>query len=235
MLAIGLLLAGAGPAQALTLGFEEFVHGEFIDASQGVVITTENFHPLPYHPDQAVAFDTLRTPTSDPDLEQRDGWSTGNLAAQNVRLGNIMIIQENNFCENMICVDPDDEAHNAAGTITLDYSAIGTFETFAFDLVDVEGMNSEDGSVEFLLNGASVNYFDFDTFLSLGQGVVWGNNSANHIDLGNVGAFDTVVITLGGSGGVDNVMTSEVPEPSTLVLCSLGLAGITAVGRRRQR
>jgi hypothetical protein len=46
-----------------------------------------------------------------------------------------------------------------------------------------------------------------------------------------VGEFDEVVITLGGSGGVDNIVTL-VPEPSTLALLSLGL-GVLLLARPR--
>ena len=61
--------------------------------------------------------------------------------------------------------------------------------------------------------------------------MVYGNNSANRIDLGLIGKFDEVLITMGGSGGIDRV-TTNVPEPNTLALCGLGLAALTSLRRR---
>ena len=96
-----------------------------------------------------------------------------------------------------------------------------------FDIVDLDLITAENGSIEFLLAGAQTAIVGFDEF----TGVTWGDNSANHIDLGEVGAYDEIVITMGGSGGVDNLLMT-VPEPGTLALTSLGLVGL-AVRRRR--
>ena len=223
---------GASPASALTLDFEEFTHGEIVDESHGVLIATENLNNAAGHPDLGIAFDTARTGTADPDLEQGAGWAGGNLAGDNTPLDHILIVQENDLgCAiDSICDDPDDEGGRPAGRFTLDYSDLGTFQTFAFDLVDVESAAMENGSVEFLLAGAQVDFFSFDQFL----GVSYGDRTANRVDLALVGEFDEVVITLGGSGGVDNVATS-VPEPSTLALLSLGLGTLFFARPRKRR
>jgi hypothetical protein len=231
---IGMLAAlgiafGAFPADALTIDFEEFSRGAIVGESHGVLITTENFNDAPGHPDLGIAFDTTETGTADPDLQQGAGWAGGNLAADTV-LHHILVVQENDFlCEiDSICDDPDDERRRPAGSFTLDFSQLGTFQTFAFDLVDVERAETANGSVEFLLEGVQVDSVTFDEFL----GLTYGNRTANHVDLGLVGEFDEVVITMGGSGGVDNIVTF-VPEPSTLSLFGLGLAGLIVAGRRR--
>ena len=238
LLAVLALATTAGPAAALTLDFDDvgegFVHGSKVDASQGVTITTLNFNPATGHPNQAVAFDTTRTgPTADPDLQQGSGWAKGNLAPATV-LDNILIIQENTTgCTTGVCTDPDDEGRRAAGSFTLDFDPSGLgirFQTFAFDLVDVEGASMENGSVEFLLGGSQVGLFDFDHFLTLGQSVDYGNRSANRVDLGIVGEYDEVVITMGGSGGVDNILVL-VPEPRSFALLGLGLVGLALLGR----
>lgn len=223
---------GAFPAGALTIDFEEFTHGEIVEESHGVIIVTENFNAAAGHPDLGIAFDTTRTGTADPDLQQGAGWAGGNLAADNTVLGHILVVQENDIgCAfDSICNDPDDEGIRPAGSFTLDFSALGTFQTFAFDLVDVESAVMENGSVEFLLGGTQVDIFTFDEFL----GVSFGDRTANRVDLGLVGEFDHVVITMGGSGGVDNVVTF-VPEPGTLSLLGLGLAGLLLTRRRWRR
>jgi len=224
-------------AQALTLDFEEFVHGEVVSTParanyKGVVITIDNFEAG--HPDLGIAFDSENEiNTADPDLERGTSWAAGNLLPETV-LGNILIIQENNVdCDGGVCSDPDDEARRQAGTITLSLAPLLTpFSLFEFDLIDLDEITAENGSIEFLLGGVQASIFDFDEF----TGVTWGDNSANHIDpsdLREIGAYDEIVITLGGSGAVDNLFMS-VPEPSTLALTSLGLSGLAVVGRRRK-
>jgi len=235
------LLAGsallfATSANALTLDFEEFVHGSIVTSSQGVVITTENFDNTAGHPDLGVAFDSVNgAPTTDPDLLQGAGWTSGNLAPNTV-LDNLLIVQENDNCTLVLCSDPDDQA-GLGGQFIFDFSAVDEFETFAFDLVDHEGAGGgETGSIEFYLNGGQVGgTISFNDFLGLVQGVVFGDNSANHIDLGTVGLFDEVRIAIRGSGAIDNIdVTNDIiPEPNTMALCGIGLVMLAAAGRKR--
>jgi hypothetical protein len=233
LLGAGIALALAAPAGALTLDFEEFVHGEIVTSHKGVLITAENFDDTAGHPDIAVAFDSLSPdPTTDPDLLQGAGWTTGNIPSSE-ELGKLLIIQENDDCTATICSDPDDQA-GVGGQITLDYSDLGTFNTFRFDLVDHEGGASESGSVQFLLGGVQVgSVFAFDAF----AGVTYGDNSANRIDVLDVVdgiEFDEVVIAIRGSGAIDNIVTMmPIPEPNSMALCGMGLVMLAVVGRRR--
>ena len=50
-------------------------------------------------------------------------------------------------------------------------------------------------------------------------------------DYCGIEGIDKVVIELGGSGAIDNLTFSHVPEPSTLLLSALGLAGLGAARR----
>ena len=228
----GVVCFGAAPAHALLLDFEElaFAHGDVVTLSQGVTITTENF--VAAHPDLGVAFDTTQLHTADLDLQATGGWDFGNLGP-NALLGNILIVQENDAgCDTGTCTSPDDEGARPAGSFSLDFDQLGIFESFSFDLVDVEDAVLENGSLQFLLGGNPVEFFSFASFLGLGQDVEYGNNSANHVDLGQVGAYDQVVITMGGSGGVDNIL-AEAAEPSAALLL-LGV-GLALVHHRRRR
>jgi hypothetical protein len=231
--AAALMFAAPASAIPLVLNFEEFVHGEIVTISQGVIITTENFDNSAGHPDIAVAFDSnFGGATTDPDLLRGAGWTAGNLPS-NTDLGNLLIVQENNNCGISICSDPDDQA-GPGGQFTFDYSNLGSFDTFSFDLIDHEPNIGETGSIEFFLNGQSLGAATaFSSFV----GVTYGGNSANRIDFGTIAEFDKVVIALRGSSAIDNLVASPVlvPEPNTMALGGLGLVMLASVGRKRDR
>ena len=56
--------------------------------------------------------------------------------------------------------------------------------------------------------------------------VIFGDNSANHLDIVSGIKFDRVVARLGGSGGIDNVTASAVPEPSAAFLFLVGAVSV---------
>lgn len=231
-----LTTSSAAWAGTITFDFEEFGHGDVVTASQGATISTLNFHPNASHPDLGVAFDTTASGTSDRDLEQGGGWARGNLAPSTA-LGNLLIVQENSAgCDTGTCSDPDDEGRRPGGSFTIELAGLGlgSFDEFAFDIVDVEDRSAENGSIEFFLGAALTSSYDFDDFLALGQGVVFGNNSANHVDLGRVGPYDTIVITMGGSGGIDN-LEATMPEPGAALLFALGCTTVAVTRRLRRR
>jgi hypothetical protein len=69
---------------------------------------------------------------------------------------------------------------------------------------------------------------------------LFGNHSANRFEpllASEFGfaSFDRAEIVFAGSGGVDNIEFEPVPEPSTVVLLSLGLLGFAVQHRLRQR
>jgi hypothetical protein len=234
-LVAGVLLAS--PALALTLDFEEFGHGDIVTGSQGVVITTTNTGG---GPDLGVAFDTDETGTADEDLQFNspsiaggsDGWTMGNLSPD-THLGNVLIIQEHSkTCDTVLCTDPDDEGSRPAGSIDLDFSALGSFSEFSMDLVDVESSTAEPGSVVFYLGDVQVASVGFMDFLS-DPTVVYGDNSANRISVLSGVRYDRVTVNLGGSGAIDNVTAAAVPEPSAALLFALGALAVGRGARRR--
>ena len=225
------LLIGAGmalialPAASLELDFAEFGHGDVITSSQGVTITTTN---IGGGPDLGVAFDSNLSGTRDRDLERGSGFSGGNAAGSD--FGNLLIIQENNTgCATGTCSAPDDEGSRPAGSIALDFSSLGSFDEFSFVLVDVESVTAEDGRIDFLSGGTEVASRGFTSFPGGGSGVSYGDNSANLIDVLSGISFDEVLITLGGSGGIGEIVvgnggSAPVPEPSAALLFGLGAA-----------
>jgi hypothetical protein len=79
----------------------------------------------------------------------------------------------------------------------------------------------------------TVASFSFSEFLGLGQGVQFGNNSANRIDLGGVGPFNAFEIRMGGSGGsTTSRRTARSARARERALLTLGLAAIAFAQRR---
>jgi hypothetical protein len=233
---LALSLLGASAAQALSLDFESLSHGEVVKAGLGDV-QIDALNPNRGF-DLAVGFDTSLSGTADLDLEMGGGWSSGNIAGE--RLGTILILQENDLgCDVGICSNPDDEGRRPAGDLSF---AFGTSVLdFGLDLVDIDNALVEDGSLEFFDGAASVT-ISFAEFIDpksafYDDTIEFGNNSANRISPLSAKALgleeiDGVTVHLGGSGGVDNLTGTIVPEPSTAILSLLGLMGLASVGRR---
>ena len=56
--------------------------------------------------------------------------------------------------------------------------------------------------------------------------VIFGDNNANHLDIVSGIRFDRVVVRLCGSGGIDNLTASAVPEPSAVLLFLIGTVAV---------
>ena len=195
-----------------------------------------------------MGFDSRESNTSDRDLQASlpgpDYWSTGNI--KNLDLGIILILQENKVgCESGtgICSDPDDEGHRPAGYLGFDFDI--PVRDFGFDLIDIESITAEHATIELidkLADGSTLSQtVELMEYLDMGSlrydaSIVFGDNSANRfaaITAASVGLdeLDRVVLHLGGSGAIDNIQGTVVPEPGTALLIALGLAGL-AVRRR---
>jgi hypothetical protein len=228
-------------ASALPLDFEEFVHGQVVTSSQGVVIITNNFKKTF---DLGVAFDTSRLNTADPDLEgpPLTDWDGGNLAPD-VALGKILIIQENRTgCADFVCNLPDDEGGRPPGSF--EFRLAGPVLAFGFDVVDIEGL-VEQGTITFYEGPLSktVAFLDLTTpgNAFYDPTVQFGNHTANRIrpftarSLG-LTLIDRVIIVMGGSGGVDNLTAAAVvPEPGAAALLGGIALGALALVRRGLR
>ena len=235
-------LLAAGPAAATTvIDFEGFAHGTVLSTQiGGLTITVDN---VGGGPDLGVIFNTAETGTSDADLEgpPNSSWAAGNLAP-GTELNNILIIQENSTgCGDGVCDDPDDEGSRPAGTIQIDFDFNIDFDEFGYDHVDNEGTPSPEGtSITFALGGvnlATVNYAQYTNGSAFNvTGWVFGNHTANRVPVGTFsslsGSFNRIIISMGGSGGIDNLV---VPEPTTALLIGMGLLGMAAGARWRSR
>ena len=251
------LAAEAAYALPTVLDFESLVHGEIVGGQfsvrHGVTISAINIgedHNL------AIAFDSTLTGTADPDLE--DPWifngNTGNIP-EGTLLGKVLIISENNVRDkdnDNLIASPDDEGSRPAGSIFFDFDF--PLAEIGFDLIDVEGPGEFEPDVDggffatFFTGGtelASVGFGDFidNTSLFFDSTVTYGNNLANRISpisasALSIAAFDRVEINFGGSAAIDNltwtpVPGTPIPEPSSLALFGVAVAGL--VSRRRSR
>lgn len=251
-LAVAVLACSSAPADIID--FEGLATGQIVDSeysSIGVTIavnnrnrgpnTSEAFDDIAPGVDIGVVFDTSSPTGGDWDLATPS--SGGNL--EGVSLGNILIIEENQTDGNgdgIIDGPPDDEGGRPAGTIYLLFD--DPISSIGFDLIDIEVAESELGwFAAFFSDGTEIGTVVFSDLAglvhSMGE-IEFGDNTANRIDpffasdFGESG-FDEVQLRLGGSGGIDNIIFEHpVPEPATLSLMAMGLAGAAWRGRRRK-
>jgi hypothetical protein len=237
ILAVFASFASLAHAQlGITFGAQS--HGQIItnqfEASEGLTISANNL-ARPF--DLAIIFDTTRTGTADPDLEGPP-WKGGNLPS-NTNFGNALILAENDvdaIAPFGVLDDPDDEGTRPAGDLIFQYNRQLT--AFGFDIIDVEGVMDENGKVSFFRQGVQQAQVNFSQLVAPGPffdaTISFGDHSINRIkpftaaQLG-ITSFDRVVVRLGGSGALDNIV---VPEPTALSILSIGALVLTRHRRR---
>lgn len=232
---VTLFLCGIAGGDVITFDDVGLVHGEIVTTQiPGLTISAINLSG----PDIAAVFDTGVTGSRDDDLEGPP-WSGGNLPGlDSLELGNVLFIAENDIDvdEDDVLDFPDDEGGRPAGDLIFKLSS--TRSSFGFDLIDVEGVGIGDEPGQFatfFMGGAPVSTILFEDFLLGGahdQGAIFGNNTVNRIAPINVGPYDEIVVRLGGSGALDNLVL--LPAPGALALMGLGL-GLLSLSRRRAR
>ncbi|MEM7366707.1 MAG: PEP-CTERM sorting domain-containing protein, partial [Pseudomonadota bacterium] len=233
-----LIYASASVATPLTFDDNGFVHGSVVNSQiNGVTISANN---VGGGPNLAVAFDSTETGTRDSDLE--DAWSGGNIDSNEV-LGMLLIIQENSVDNNGdgIMDNPDDEGSRPAGSLIFDFDM--SILEIGFDLVDIEDVDNEPGKVVTVRTADNqIGELTFEDLAMMDSTIQFGDNSANRISLLSAvdfglaedSVFNSVEFELGGSGALDNIVYTAVPEPSVLALFGMGLAAV-GLARRRQR
>lgn len=227
---IAATVLAAGVAHADVITFDGLSHGEVVTnqySQMGVSIWAVNFNK-PF--DAAVAFDTNRIGTADPDLE----FSARGVGNLDERSGNVLIIQENDTgLIGGLASNPDDEGMRAAGQIVLEFDF--DLRSFGFDVLDLDDTTLEATSVQFFAGESLVKEYEFSEFVNdpiRYAGVAFGDRSANRIDpLGSELAFNKVVFNVGGSMAFDSFNYTPVPAPSAL----MALTGLGLVSGRRRR
>jgi hypothetical protein len=227
----GSLLA-ASLSSAAVLDFEGYAHGQIID-SQYQPLVTISANNLSSGPDLAVAFDSTRSNTADPDLQDpfyNNAADKANRVNQ-FRPGNILIIQENsNGCADRICNSPDDEGSRPAGSITFDFGS-NVINLTSIDFFDIEGAETAPNAIKlFNKEGSEIHLNQFyvpDT---------GGNNLWKQVVF-NAAGISKVEVNFGGSGALDNFVysISEVPVPAAAFLFAPALLGFMGLRRKAKK
>ena len=240
LLVTGAAIAWAGTATATVLDFEGFGAGQIIDNEYDGV-TISGVTNLAASPDVAIIFDTDNIVNGiDADLgapfighvielpgdNQPIALTSVETSFEDFYPGNVLILQENEPCNQDFCDVPDDAA--AGGMFTFEWDTPVNLESI--DFFDIERHEA----------GAPIEAWRIAMFNGNGEELAgnWlvpetgGDNTWARLmlDATNVSRLE---ITLAGSGAIDNITFTRVPLPGVAWLFFPGLAMLGLKLRRR--
>lgn len=196
------------------IDFESYPRGTILSEVYGkngagpVAVVGRN--PLVPAPNAAMIFDSSSPTGGDPDLGTPNqdfggpgigtGGESGSPYENAVALGKLLIITED-FDSN----DPDD-ADLRGGMFTFNFSALDNVTVYSMHILDVEAVES----------AATVTFFDSDNVM-IGSSFTLpktGNNGVFNFAFGQgVSGVAKMIVTINGSGAIDNITFSAEPPP----------------------
>jgi hypothetical protein len=212
------------------------------EAGVGVSISAESHRGGRKVIDLAVGFDSSASNTRDSDLEEQFTPVGNDLDGSSVSsggYGNILIVQSSEDkgtrrCKNAadVCNKADDEAYG--GKLRFDFS-----ETVVLLGMHVFDTEESDGNVRFLDD--SGNDIANNAVIQLAE---VGDSSVGFLSFGDGVEARTMIVTLTGSGAIDNIRgnriaeaggtnTASVSEPATMASFAMGLLLLGLIRRRR--
>lgn len=232
-------------------------HSSTSSANVGVNISAKNYHGLSAQdvPDEGeflsgpgnaglpLLFNTHLWNTADTDLEDvfkaaGNPLDPGLDPNQRYRPGHILILSENfvgddpGECDDDRCSPVNDEGSRPAGELIFVFDA--PVDLVSLDLFDIEGTETDPP-------GEILFFSDADDDSSLFEIVglpSTGDRKWNRVTFSpNITGVERMIVKLGGSGGIDNVVgrfTTQVAEPGSIGLFASGLA-MLGIARHRRR
>lgn len=231
------LLSFVGSAQSAIIDFEGFDAGVIIDneylTSHGVTVSGTN--NVRQTSNVATVFDSNDFTGGDDDLAapfyQSDDTNENNPFTP----GNILVIHEHaSECDGTVCTDPDDEGTKIKGEASgyFEFSFLEQVTLNSVDFFDIEynESNAPKFSIELFSDDAfNVAIFENEFFVP----DTGGDNTWDRLSFTDVTGVMSMRINLGGSGAIDNINFTPVPEPSSMFLSVLCLLGYRVLSKKR--
>ncbi len=176
------------------IDFNELAAGTIVTDQYGADFVVSAVNNDPLHANNVVVFDSAN-PTGDDDDLATPGTGIGNNSA----LGSLLIISETDIDGDGdgLIDDPDDET--AGGTITFDFTCAYVVENLL--MIDVEEFGA-----------TKVELFNGGTSVYVANGTQLDDNSVQALDFTNAPPADQVVVTLLGSGAIDDLRICPTHE-----------------------
>lgn len=210
-----------GSAAMETITFEGLPAGTILSEVYGDLgggpVAVNGVNPILGAVNATIVFDTANPTGGDDDLGTPNetfggpGVGAGGEAGQpyenDMAMGEALIIAQNltDANDDDLVDDPNDTAVDGA-EFHFDFSAVGegSVEIHSMALIDVE--NTEDEAL--------VQFFDgSDLLISQSSLPQTGDNGLEFYDFGGVLGVVRMVVTLGGSGAIDNIVFATADEP----------------------
>ncbi|UYZ60401.1 hypothetical protein [Hymenobacter latericus] len=190
--------------------------GSTISSTNGVSVGVRADNPHYSQANEAIVFSTNPLSSSEDNDLGTPNWENGGTGTGDAGisgpyindkpLGNILVLH--NYREYPVSQPNDDDFNGTAsdyGTITFDFSSVGSVTAKSITVIDIEAAESEYGRA-LLYNGA--------TLLSTVVFPSTGSNGVAVVDLGNVPNVTSIRVIVGGSMGIDDLTFCRTAPPS---------------------